>query len=165
METVKQYFDAEKYESILFIVVGIAAAIAAIYFFFVIKQPYYKGMAWPLLLVASIQIVVGTTVLARTQQDISRVQYQINNARNELVTQEMPRMKVVMRKFVVYRYIEIGLLLLGIVAFIWASPHMALRGVGFGLIIQASLMLLLDYFAESRGAEYLAFLSKIVTND
>lgn len=161
MESVKQYFDAEKYESILFIAVGAGAALLAIYFLVANKQPFYKGMAWPTLLVAAIQIVVGTTVLARTDQDLNRVHNQIANAQSEIDTQEIPRMKIVMRKFVVYRYVEIALLLLGIAAIIAASPYSAVRGGGYGLAMQAAVMLLLDFFAERRGAEYLAYLSKI----
>ncbi len=161
MEPVKQYFDAEKYESILFIAVGVGAALLAIYFLVANKQPFYKGMACPMLLVAAIQIVVGTTVLARTQQDIDRVQNQIANAKSEIDTQEIPRMKIVMRKFVVYRYVEIALLLLGIAVIIAASPLSAAHGGGYGLAMQAAIMLLLEFFAERRGAEYLAFLSKM----
>jgi hypothetical protein len=32
------------------------------------------------------------------------------------------------------------------------------KGVGLGLAIQSALMLLLDFFAESRGREYLDYL-------
>jgi hypothetical protein len=36
-----------------------------------------------------------------------------------------------------------------------------LKGLGLGLAIQASFMLLLDYFAESRGKVYLDYLQSL----
>lgn len=54
------YFSAEKRESLLFLLVGVAA-IAASVLLWRTGSPW-RGMAWPLSAIALIQIVVGSTV-------------------------------------------------------------------------------------------------------
>jgi len=72
-------------------------------------------------------------------------------------------MEVVMRNFELYKGIEIALLLVG-VALTYAFRHKELvYGIGLGLVLQASLMLVLDLFAERRGDEYLAALRALPT--
>jgi hypothetical protein len=57
MNQLEKYFYAEKYESALFVLVGIIAIAFAAYFLIKIKQPFYNGLAYPLIAVAFIQIV------------------------------------------------------------------------------------------------------------
>jgi hypothetical protein len=45
--------------------------------------------------------------------------------------------------------------------FLYFEPNTLWKGVGLGLAIQASFMLLLDFFAESRGKTYLEFLQQL----
>ena len=155
MNQIEKYFNAEKYESVLFVLVGIIAISFALYFLMKIKQPFYNGVSYPLIAVAIIQIVVGSSVYFRSPKDIARVNQIIQNEKSKITTEEIPRMKVVMKNFVIYRWVEIALLLVGILLFLFFDTTRLLKGVGLGLIIQASFMLLLDYFAESRGKIYL----------
>ncbi len=63
-----------------------------------------------------------------------------------------------MKNFVLYRYIEIALLVIGLIFYFFFEHQSLLNGLGIGLVIQSALMLFLDYFAEKRGFEYLDFL-------
>jgi hypothetical protein len=65
-------------------------------------------------------------------------------------------MEVVMKNFLIYRYVEIALLLVGVLLLFTTKGFW--QGVGIGLFIQASLMLSLDYFAEQRGKVYVEVL-------
>jgi hypothetical protein len=161
MTQIEKYFNAEKYESVLFVLVGILAIAAAAYFFIKIKQPFYNGMAYPLIAVAIIQIVVGSTVWIRSPKDIERVNQIITTEKSKIQTEEIPRMIVVMKNFDVYRWIEIALLLVGILMFLYFQPATFLKGIGLGLAIQSAFMLLLDFFAESRGGIYLEYLKSL----
>jgi hypothetical protein len=74
-----------------------------------------------------------------------------------LKNQELPRMEKVMRNFVMYRYAECAVLLIG-VALLFFFRHQVDTisfGVGLGLSIQSLFLLILDFFAESRGKHYL----------
>jgi uncharacterized membrane protein len=78
MQQITKYFNAEKYVSVLFVMVGLIAILVAICFLIKVNQPFYKGIAYPLIAVALIQIVVGSSVYFSSQKDILRV--------NELIT-------------------------------------------------------------------------------
>jgi hypothetical protein len=163
MKFITEYFNAEKFESLFFVGVGVLAISVAIYFWVSLKEPYFKGFAIPLVLVALIQLVVGTTVYFRSPKDIIKVENIITNEPKKIKTEEIPRMEVVMKNFVIYRYIEMALIVLGLFLFFYFQSGNFWKGIGIGLCIQASLMLSLDYFAEKRGAEYLQNLFSLNT--
>jgi len=157
MEPVRHYFKAEKAESLLFVIAGGIAIALAIYFFAVQKNSFYKGMALPLLLVGAIQLVVGGTVWLRSDKDITRVETILTAETQRLHTEEIPRMNTVMKNFVIYRYVEIALIVVGLLL-MFATGSALLHGAGIGLFIQAALMLAFDFFAEQRGHTYLNYL-------
>lgn len=161
MNAIEKYFTEEKNESVLFVFVGLAAISVACYFILKLKEPFYQGMAYPLIAVALIQLVVGSTVYVRSPKDITRVTQMVQHEASKIQSEEIPRMQVVMKNFVIYRWVEIILLLVGISLYAFTEPQSMLRGIGLGLLIQACFMLLLDYFAESRGRIYLDYLNAL----
>jgi hypothetical protein len=158
MNPVEKYFGAEKAESLLFVLVGLVAISLAVYFFAKLKQPFYNGIAYPLIAIALIQITVGGSVYLRSSKDIARVNQMIQIDKTRVEAEEIPRMKIVMKNFVLYRWIEIVLVLIGLALLFYFESATMWKGVGLGLAIQSALMLLLDFFAESRGREYLDYL-------
>jgi hypothetical protein len=162
MNQLEKYFYAEKYESIFFVLVGILAITFAAYFLIKIKQPFYNGVAYPLIAVAFIQIAVGSSVYIRSPKDIARVKEIVATNTSKIKTQEIPRMQVVMKNFIIYRWVEIVLLVAGIIMFLYFQSSTFYKGFGLGLFIQASFLLLLDYFAERRGAIYLEYLQTLI---
>lgn len=158
MNSIEKYFSSEKQESILFVLVGIIGIAISSYFLVKMKRPFYIGMAYPLIAIAFIQIVVGSTVYVRSPKDIARVTLILHTEESSIQTEEIPRMEVVMKNFKIYRWIEIALLLLGLVMYLYLAPASLYKGIGLGLLIQSSFMLALDYFAENRGEIYLEFL-------
>jgi hypothetical protein len=161
MEQISKYFNAEKSESLLFIAVGIVALLLSAFFLMKMKQPFYTGMAYPLIVIALIQLVVGSSVYFRSPKDIARVNQIMQTETAKIQTEEIPRMETVMKNFVLYRWIEIALIVIGIVLFLYFQPMTLWKGVGLGLAIQSSFMLLLDYFAESRGKVYMDYLQDL----
>jgi len=165
MKFITHYFNAEKFESLFFVGVGIIAIGFAIYFLSVLKEPFYKGVAIPLILVALIQITVGTSVYFRSPKDIVKVEHIIKNEPSKIKTEEIPRMEIVMKNFITYRYVEIVLVILALILFFTFPGQTFWKGLGIGLFIQASIMLSLDYFAEKRGIEYLKHLKGTSKDD
>jgi hypothetical protein len=70
---IEPYFQGERNESIIFFALGCLALGLALWFWFSDKPEFYKGMAWPLLLVGLIQVVVGSTVYLRAPSDVQKV--------------------------------------------------------------------------------------------
>jgi uncharacterized membrane protein YczE len=155
---IEKYFSAEKSESLLFIVIGIVSIITAISFFIFIKTNFYKGAAIPLMVIGLLMGVVGFTVYNKSDTD--RIQnvyaYDLNPA--ELRDKEIPRMKTVMKNFVIYKWVEIILFLVGIGLFFYfkdTTDKIFWKGFGITLAIMALTAGTADYFAAQRGAIYL----------
>lgn len=165
-----KYFIAEKQESLLFVILGLAAVMLGILFLVFIKSnpAFYKGAAIPLLALGIIQCVAGFTVFSRTDRQMKDVAYNMGMEPKLFANQlELPRMKKVMKSFVIYRWMEIAFIITGLVLiFLFrTNPDRAFwYGLGITLAIQAVLMLGADYFAEKRGGVYTEELKKISGN-
>jgi hypothetical protein len=161
---VEKYFTAEKQESLLFVSIGITAIVAAMAFYWIIKSPAFRGAAFPLLVIGLIQIAVGYTVYSRADAQRKDIVYKLDMDPDALRDREIPRMEVVMRNFVLYRWVEIALLLIGIALALQAKIKVNnpfILGLGLALALQAALMLGADFFAEKRGAAYLKGLKSV----
>jgi hypothetical protein len=161
MEQINKYFGAEKIESLFFIMAGIIAIGLATYFWWILKTDSLKGAAVSLVFVGLIQLVVGFTIFFRSPKDIIRVSDIVKNNPGAIVSEEIPRMKTVMKSFVTYRYVEIALIIVGLGLYLYFSKGSFLYGLGLGLSIQSLIMLILDFVAEARGKEYLSFLENL----
>lgn len=163
-----KYFTAEKQESLLFLIVGIAAILLAVIFWFFIKTTpsFFKGAAIPLLAIGLIQSVVGFTVYTRTDKQKTDIAYNIGIEPASYIKQaELPRMQTAMKKFVIYRYAEIVLALVGIGLFLYFKndyTRQFWKGFGLTLAIMALLTLAADYFAEQRGKVYNKSLQSLI---
>jgi hypothetical protein len=162
MYSVVKYFNGEKAESYIFILIGVIAFAMALYFFFALKTFFWKGVALPFIVVALLEFVVGYTIVTRSPKDIVRIETFIQKDPQSIKTLEIPRMEKVLSNFVLYRYVEIALIILGIVLMYSSLNFTFWRGIGLGLFIQASIVLSLDFFAERRGQIYIVHLQELV---
>jgi hypothetical protein len=164
-----KYFIAEKQESLLFLIVGVVAVLLAVVCWFFIKSnpSFFKGAAIPLLAIGLIQFIVGYTVYSRTDKQKADIAYNIGMEPANYVKQtELPRLKTIMRSFVIYRWVEIAFIITGlalIFVFRLNADKTFWYGFGVALVIQAVIMLGADYFAEKRGKIYTDQLEKIIS--
>lgn len=162
-----RYFIAEKQESLVFLIIGIVAIVMAVIFWFFIKTnpQFFKGAAIPLLAIGIIQCAVGFTIYSRSDKQRADVAYNIGMEPALFVKQkELPRMKTVMRNFIIYRWVEIAFIITGLVLiFLYrTNPDKTFwYGLGITLALQGAIMLGADYFAEKRGKVYTEELRKI----
>ena len=151
----------------MFLIVGIVAVMLAIVCWFFIKSnpSFYKGAAIPLLVIGLIQMVVGYSVYSRTDKQKADIAYNIGMEPVAYVKQtELPRMKTVMKNFIIYRWVEIAFIITGIILIMLfrTNPDKSFwYGLGIALALQAVIMLGADYFAEKRGKVYTNELNKI----
>ena len=116
------------------------------------------GAAIPLAVIGLLLAMVGYTIYKRSDNDRIRNVYAYDMNPAELKEKEIPRMKTVMRNFVIYRYTELFLLALGIglyIYFIRDFNNDFWRGFGLALAVMALIALTADFFAEQRGKKYL----------
>lgn len=152
----------------MFLIVGIVAVLLAVVCWFFIKSNpnFFKGAAIPLLAIGLIQMVVGYSVYSRTDKQKANIAYNMGMEPVNYVKQtELPRMKTVMKNFVIFRWVEIAFILTGLaLIFLFRSnPDKSFwYGFGIALAIQAVIMLGADYFAEKRGKVYVKELNSII---
>ena len=158
METISTYFNAERAESLLFLAVAMIALAGSAWCLLVRRKPFFNGMALSLSVAAALQLVVGVTIYQRSPQDAARVQRMVRSAPEQLQSEEVPRMRVVMRNFKVYLAAEITLLVLSLLLLRFAAPDGVARGAAMGLTVQATFTAALDLLATRRGAAYLSWL-------
>lgn len=154
---IENYFIAEKQESLLFMLIGVAGIITAIIFFFFLKTNFYKGAAIPFFLIGLLLGIVGYTVYKRSDEDRKRNVYAYDMNPSQLKDKELLRMKTVMKNFIIYRYTEIALVITGIFLFVYFKENIDKqfwKGFGLALAIMALLALAADFFAEKRGKAY-----------
>lgn len=158
METISTYFNAERAESVVFIVAALLALAASVWCLIVLKQSFYFGMAISLATIAALQLIVGVTIYQRSPQDTARVQQMIQLEPDRLQSQEVPRMRVVMRNFKIYLGVELTLLILSLFAMTLVTPGSLAQGLALGMALQAAFTAVLDLIATLRGGAYLSWL-------
>lgn len=160
---IEKYFTEEKIESILFIITGTASILLALFFWLVIKYSLHKGMAYPLVVIGIIQLVVGTTVLSQSSNQLHEVKIMVKENPVKIKTEEIPRIKLILENFTTYKITEIVLIIAGVIlfAFFFNSKFPFWKGFGLGLFIQSFIMLALDLTAEDRAIIYLDELLKL----
>lgn len=158
METISTYFNAERAESVVFIVAALLALAASVWCLLVLKQSFYLGMAISLATIAALQLIVGVTIYQRSPQDTARVQQMIQLEPDRLQSQEVPRMRVVMRNFKIYLGVELTLLILSLFAMTLVTPGSLAQGLALGMALQAAFTAVLDLIATLRGGAYLSWL-------
>jgi hypothetical protein len=155
------YFVAEKQESVIFIAVGLLAICLSGWLW--MNGHRLKSMAYPLVIIGLMQMVVGGSVYLRTDSQVSTLSTQLQLMPAELKAEESTRMQSVMKKFSIYKAIEIMLLIVGVGMIAFLQRNDMAIGIGVGLVLQAAFTLTLDLFAEARGAEYLSAIQRIAT--
>lgn len=158
MDTISIYFNAERAESLLFIAVGVIALAVSAWCLLVLRRPFFNGMALTLSVVAVLQLIVGVTVYQRSPLDTARVQQMAQSAPQRIQSEEVPRMRVVMRNFKIYLGVEVALLIVSLVVLLLATPGSFQRGAALGLALQAVFTAVLDLAATRRGDAYLTWL-------
>ncbi|MDM7944112.1 MAG: hypothetical protein QUV35_15925 [Hydrogenophaga sp.] len=153
------YFSAEKQESLIFMAVGLLAIGLGAWLW--MNGHRLKSMAWPLVLIALMQIVVGASVYLRTDTQLSALSAQLTANPAALKVEETTRMQVVLANFSIYKAVEMVLLIVGVGMIAFLQRHDLAAGIGVGLVLQAAFTLTLDIFAEARGADYLSALRSI----
>jgi hypothetical protein len=160
---IEKYFIAEKQESLVFLVIGIAAVALALIFYFMVKSQGYRGAAVPLLILGLVQAIAGYTVYVKSDdQRVSQV-YAYDMNPEQLKTVELTRMRKVNAHFIVYRWFEIGSFIAGLILIVlFRDPSGKIFWMGFGisLMLMAAELFTADFIAEKRAVNYTVLLEE-----
>lgn len=160
MDSIDLYFRAEKLESLLFLGMGVVAMGTAAWLLSSHRSALTTGLALPLVLVGLIQLAVGGTVYARTNQQVSELQALYTSAPARFAAVEGPRMAQAQQHFQVYKLIEMAFVLVGTGLLYFRQHQDFWLGLGLGMLLQGTGMLAADLFAERRAAVYAGFVAQ-----
>lgn len=154
------YFTEEKTESFWFVLIGIVSIGLSAWLFFNFKDGFYRGLIIPLVLISLIQITVGSTVYLRSDKQITDTITSIKKDKQSAKADEIVRMDEVMKNFKTYKWIEIAFIISGVLLLIFIKNRPFWTGIGAGLLIEGTFMIVLDVIAEMRGVKYLEWLQQ-----
>lgn len=163
MNTITEYFSGERLQCLIGIVISSISIAFALYFLLQVKTEFYKGIAWPFIIISLLLLSICIGVVWRTPHDIERVTNYTIYEKEKVSLEEIPRMQGVLQNFKIIKVVELSLLLIGIgiVLFASAKGNSLLKGIGLGLVIQSAIMFGFDYFAHERGKVYFEFLQNL----
>jgi hypothetical protein len=154
------YFAGEKSEAVLITLAGAACLAGAVALWFGVREPFARGLAAGLLVMAALGLVVGGSVYLRTDAQVRQLSelHQADPAR--FAAEEGPRIRQVVRSFGWYRacYGIAVLLALGLVFALGRPVH---YGLAVGLLLLAALGFTIDFYAERRAVAYVAALESL----
>ena len=153
--SMRSYFAAEKTEGWIFIGLG-AASIGVGAYLLTRGEDWARGAAIPAIAVGALQgIGVGAYAFG-IDSKVDQLDAQIAHDPAAYRTEEHARMDGVVRRFVIYRIVELVVLGAGaglaVAGFV--KPNDALKGAGITLAAQATILLTLDFFADARAHAY-----------
>ena len=154
---IEKYFIAEKQESLVFLVIGIAAIVLALIFYFMVKTHVCRGAAIPLLVLGLVQSVAGYAVYVKSDDQRINQVYAYDMNPDQLKTVELTRMRKVQTNFLIYRSIEVGLIIAGIILFIFfrnPKANIFWMGLGITLTLMAAELFIADFIAAKRASRY-----------
>ncbi|MBK7233677.1 MAG: hypothetical protein IPH93_15790 [Saprospiraceae bacterium] len=160
MNPIDQYFNEEKFQCSVGLVISILFLAVAAYFLY---QPssFYKGLAYSIMPISFLFLMICTMIVLRTPKDIVRVNSYYTTEPLKLKTEELPRMNKIMNSFVIIKKVELGMLLISLIICILFWKNDLIKGITIGLIVQSVGLYYFDYHASTRGAVYLEFLKSI----
>lgn len=161
MNPVTKYFTAERAYCALGMGIGLVAILISIYFLVRVKQPFYTGMSYPLIIIGLFFLVICTGVYLRSPKDITRVNAAVATNVSEIKNSELPRMENVMKNFRVIMVVEMILILVSACLLIFPSLSASWRGAMTGLLFLSLLLFAFDWLANKRGSEYHQYLESL----
>jgi hypothetical protein len=160
---IEKYFIAEKQESLVFLVIGIAAVVLALILYFMVKTQVCRGLAIPLLVLGLMQAVAGYSVYVKSDDERVSQVYAYDMNPDQLKTTELTRMRKVKTNFTIYRWIEIGFMISGIVLIVWfrdGSGKIFWLGFGISLTLMSAELFIADFIAGKRAVYFTSLLEE-----
>jgi hypothetical protein len=150
---IRTYFAGEKSEAALILLAGLVALAVALWLWFAVREPFTRGLAATLLLVAALGLGVGGTVYLRSDAQVRALVEQQRVDPGRFAAEEGPRIRQVVRSFGQYR-IGYAIAVIVAVVLVFAIGRPMFQGLAVGLLILAALGFTIDFYAEARALGY-----------
>jgi hypothetical protein len=158
MTQIQDYFTGERFQCAIGIALAVLSIALSLVFVLSLKTNFLKGVAYPSLAISAVLLVICVGIVFRTPGDIERVTTYFESEPENMLSEEIPRMKGVLMNFEIIKIVELCLAVIGLGLWGLRFSSPLVSGIGLGLLIQSLMMFGFDYLAHSRALEYWAFL-------
>lgn len=154
VDIMTDYLRGEKLEALVFILpLGLASLVFGAWLLTDGKEPFFRGVAAPFVVLGLALTVVGATVGFRAPAQVERLSAAFIAEPEKTRAEEQARMEKVNKAWSVYltawaTFAIVGLLLR------FALKHEFARGIGTALVFFGGVGMLIDGFAERRAHSY-----------
>ncbi len=154
VDMMTDYLRGEKLEALVFILpLGLASIVFGTWILTDTKEAFFRGVAWPFVVLGLALTITGATVGFRTPAQVERLTAAFVAEPEKTRVEEQARMEKVNKAWATYlttwaTFAVVGLLLR------FALKNEFGRGVGTALVFFAGVGLLIDGFAERRAHPY-----------
>ncbi len=161
---IEQYFVNEKEGGKWKMTTGLLSLIAGVVLFFAGASSYYYGAALPPAIMGCVLFAVGYIAYSRSDARRKRNVYAYDMYPAELRDEELPRMKLLMKKLKSYRWLFILLALFGMALFFrfyivcegdTCRFSFFRKGMGLTLTIMSAFIIFIGYLTWKRADKYL----------
>lgn len=124
-----------------------------------------RGLSYPLLILGGVEFVGGLIFAARTPSQVRALNVGLSTRLPAALAAERARMRRVNRQFLLLQIVEVAVMSGGLALSVAgaASKNDTLTGVGLGLAIESTGLLIFDVFAAARAHRYTDSLQRDVT--
>ncbi len=160
-----QYFKGEKTESAILFFISFIFSLSGIYLSYKINNSFLEGLGTVLIISGLIGLIVGGTVLFRTDKQVTRLVHLFDKNKSEFIESEGARMNKVYKSFSYYKFIYYLSIFAALILLIFFAENAVNKGIGIGLLIFAILGFLSDFFAKKRAKIYLQAIKNIKADE
>ena len=156
-----EYFGAERQGGFVLVAVAVSGFGFAAFLWF--GRSAFVAMAWPLVVLAVLQLIIGLTVALRTPAQIATLDQGLHTSPASTISAETTRMSAVNRNFRIVKVVEVVVMGLGVLLAIGLPHPGAWAAVGLGLLLEGAVLLVFDAFAHQRALVYTQWLAQLPT--
>jgi hypothetical protein len=149
------YYDGEKAEGLIFLGTGVFSIGLGSYLV-TRDSRFARGAGVPTLAVGVLQTIFAASYHAGIDGKVKDLRKQLDADPAAHRKKEIDRIAGVNRRFVIFRYAELGIIAAGatLATVGFVKKIDTLKGLGIGLAVESALFLSLDFFAERRAHQY-----------
>lgn len=150
------YFSWEKTSALFFIAIGLIGITTALFLWQKIGSEILRLAPYPLVIFASLSLIVGCTIFFRTDAQVSGLLSLVQLDATTYFQQELERITSVNQNWALYKWGELLVIAASLIVIMIFPDKSDLLGLALASIMIAVPLLTLDIIGERNGLWYMA---------